>query len=151
MGERNPAIIHQGGAIQPCPAGARGIPAMPPRVAAAPRPARACTHKSVIGKQSLADVRLASESGQNRYVRFVPLATKVQRNKTASYSITFSAVTSLSRRAMSRQRTPEVTASLAVTLALHIVHVRPRIWDEAICVRHPHLRECLCVEDSLLR
>ena len=53
--------------------------------------------------------------------------------------------------AMSRQRTPEVTASLAVTLALHIVHVRPRIWDEAICVRHPHLRECLCVEDSLLR
>jgi hypothetical protein len=28
----------------------------------------------VIGKQSLADVRLASESGQNRYVRFVPEA-----------------------------------------------------------------------------
>jgi hypothetical protein len=27
----------------------------------------------VIGKQSLADVRLASESGQNRYVRFVPI------------------------------------------------------------------------------
>jgi hypothetical protein len=37
----NPAIIHQGGAIQPCPAGARGIPATPSHIAAAARrPAR---------------------------------------------------------------------------------------------------------------
>jgi len=30
----------------------------------------------VIGKQSLADVRFAAESGQIRYVRFVPIATE---------------------------------------------------------------------------
>ena len=77
--------------------------------------------------------------GSAALVCFAPIATN------------FVLAQQMTRWAMSRQRTPEVTASLAVTLALHIVHVRPRIWDEAICVRHPHLRECLCVEDSLLR
>jgi hypothetical protein len=42
----------------------------------------------VIGKQSLADVRFAPESGQIRYVRFVPKADILQCGRNWHYSIT---------------------------------------------------------------